>query len=112
MSNNPTDINDNSRDFVNNPTEPGELPDDFLELCAYTQLTSGQARQVLNYIARSNLDAREDELSKIPVIQTTGVGYEVIVSHRMDRLREIFDARDAITSPTTPSSEEDSDGDN
>lgn len=42
----------------NQPTPDSELPDKFLELCAYAKLTVGQSKQVWDYVARSNLDAQ------------------------------------------------------
>jgi hypothetical protein len=51
-------------------------------------------------MASRETEARLDEVEKIPVIETTGVGYEVIVSHRLERRRQLYNERDRIAALT------------
>lgn len=46
--------------------------------------------------AERTIEARLDELRMIPVIETKGVGYETIVTHRMERMRHLYDELDRI----------------
>jgi hypothetical protein len=55
---------------------------------------------LLPLIASRETEARLDEVEKIPVIETTGVGYEVIVSHRLERRRQLYNERDRIAALT------------
>lgn len=47
--------------------------------------------KVLDIIKSEVRKATFDELDMIPVIETTGVGYETIVTHRKERYRQLYE---------------------